>query len=83
MKTKNYILSKMTALVFLFLGTFAFAQAPDAMSYQAVVRDASGTLISNKAIGVKMSVLKTSASGTVVYAETFTPKPVTNSNGRL
>ena len=83
MKTKNYILAKMTALVFLFLGTFAFAQAPDAMSYQAVVRDATGTLMSNKAIGVKMSVLKTSASGTVVYAETFTPKPVTNSNGLM
>ena len=83
MKTKNYFLAKITALVFLFLGTFAFAQAPDAMSYQAVVRDATGTLISNKAIGVKMSVLKTSASGTVVYEETFTPKPVTNSNGLM
>ena len=83
MKTKNYFLSKITALVFLFLGTFAFAQAPVAMSYQAVVRDDTGTLMSNKTIGVKMSVLKTSASGTVVYAETFTPKPVTNSNGLM
>jgi hypothetical protein len=57
----------------------AFAQAPQKMSYQAVVRNAANTLIANTAVGVKISVLQTTASGTVVYSERHTP--TTNANG--
>ena len=56
-----------------------FAQAPQKMSYQAVVRNATNNLISSSAVGMQISVLQGSASGTVVFAETHTT--TTNANG--
>jgi hypothetical protein len=49
------------------------AQVPQAFNYQAVARNSSGVLISNKSIGIKINIHQVSASGTVVYSETFTP----------
>lgn len=57
------------------------AQAPEKLSYQAVIRNASGTLITNATVGLKISVLKTSVAGTVVYSESQTP--TTNANGLI
>jgi hypothetical protein len=56
-----------------------WAQAPEKMSYQAVVRDASDALITNQAVGMQISILQGSATGTAVYEETQTPS--TNANG--
>ncbi len=56
-----------------------FAQAPEKFSYQAVIRNASNALITNANVGMKISILKTSAAGTVVYAESQTA--TTNING--
>lgn len=56
-----------------------YAQAPEKMSYQAVIRDAGSNLITNQTIGMRISILQGSASGTVVYTETKTP--TTNANG--
>ncbi len=56
-----------------------FCQAPDAMSYQAVIRDASNELVASQSVGMQISILQGSASGTVVYTETQTP--TTNANG--
>ena len=36
-----------------------YSQVPDRLSYQGVVRDNSGNLVSNSNIGVKISLLKT------------------------
>jgi hypothetical protein len=55
------------------------AQAPEKMSYQAVIRDASNELISNQAIGIRISILQGSESGIPIYIETQTP--TTNDNG--
>jgi len=57
------------------------AQAPEKFSYQAVIRNASNALITNTTVGVKISILKTSSAGTVVYAESQTP--TTNSSGLI
>jgi hypothetical protein len=57
----------------------SFAQSPQSFSFQAVVRDGSGDLVTSSLIGMKISLLQGSASGTVVYAETHTP--TTNANG--
>ena len=54
----------------LFITASVFAQAPEKMSYQAVVRDASDNLITNTQIGMQISILQGSASGTAVYVET-------------
>lgn len=47
-----------------------FAQAPSKMSYQAVVRDASSVLVTNQAVGMQVSILQGSFTGTPVYVET-------------
>jgi hypothetical protein len=57
----------------------AQAQAPQKMSYQAVLRNASNALVTNMTVGMKISVLQGTISGTVAYAETQTPS--TNANG--
>ena len=66
-------------LVTLALSLTAFAQSPERMSYQAVVRDAANKLVSNGPIGMAISIHQGSATGTVVYAETHTT--MTNDNG--
>ena len=56
-----------------------FAQSPQKMSYQAVIRNSNGLLISNTQIGMEINIRQGSASGAVVYTETQTPN--TNANG--
>ena len=56
-----------------------FAQAPQKMSYQAVIRNNSNTLITSTPVGMQISILQGSASGTAVYVET--QMPITNANG--
>ena len=63
----------------LLLTASVFAQAPQKMSYQAVIRNSSNTLITSAPIGMQISVLQGSAGGTAVYVETQTPS--TNANG--
>ena len=59
----------------------ANAQAPQKMSYQSVLRNSSNVLLTNKQVGIKISVLQGTASGTAVYVETQTA--TTNANGLL
>jgi hypothetical protein len=63
----------------LLLTASVWAQAPQKMSYQAVIRNSSNALITSTPVGMKISVLQGSASGTAVYVETQTPS--TNANG--
>jgi hypothetical protein len=69
--------------IFLLCSFFYFltgnAQAPEKMSFQAVIRNASNVLVSNHSIGMKISILQSSTTGTPVYVETQTP--TSNSNG--
>lgn len=58
-----------------------FSQAPDKLSYQAVVRNTGGGLVQNSIVGIKISILHGSTSGTVVYSETQNVS--TNANGLL
>lgn len=55
------------------------AQSPEKMSYQTVIRNASNTLVINQTVGVKISLLQGSATGSSVYAETHAV--TTNANG--
>ncbi|MGK4566431.1 hypothetical protein [Flavobacterium sp. 3HN19-14] len=48
------------------------AQAPQGLNYQAVVRSASGTLMTNQSVTFKMSIIKNTAASDAVYAETHT-----------
>ena len=49
------------------------------MSYQAVIRNASNALVTSHAVGMQISILQGSSTGTPVYVETQTP--ATNANG--
>ena len=59
----------------------AFAQAPQKMSYQCVVRNSTGGLVASHAVGIKISILQGSTTGTLVFSETYSPAPQTNANG--
>lgn len=48
----------------------SFAQAPQSMSYQAVIRKSNNTLVVSTPVGIKISILQGSSSGIVVYTET-------------
>lgn len=68
-------------LTLLFCVAVLFAQAPEKFTYQAVIRNANNSLISNAPVGVKVSILQGTASGVAIYEETHTA--TTNANGLL
>jgi hypothetical protein len=75
-------MKKILTFAGLVLGTlFVSAQVPEKMSYQAVVRNASGQLLSNQNVATRVSVLQGSNAGTVVFSERITG--TTNANGLL
>jgi hypothetical protein len=57
------------------------AQAPQKMSYQCVIRNTSGALVTNQSVGMKISILLGSPLGTVAYSEAYSPNPQSNANG--
>ena len=70
---------KLTLLLVLCFAAALQAQVPEKMSYQAVIRNSSDVLVKNTQIGMRISILQGSATGTQVYTETQTP--TTNANG--
>ena len=72
-------ISALLAAIIISLGVLA--QPPQKFSYQAVVRNASGKLVQGASIGIRISILKGSASGNSVYTET--QSATTNINGLL
>jgi hypothetical protein len=68
-----------TILVAVLLTAMLWAQSPEKMSYQAVIRDASDNLITSQNVGMQISILQGSTGGTAVYIETHTQ--TTNANG--
>ena len=74
MSTKMY-----STIIGILLTAGVFAQAPQKMTYQAVIRNSSNALILSSPIGIKVSVLQGSANGTVTYSETQIQN--TNING--
>lgn len=57
-------------MLLLLLQTTTFAVVPEAIKYQAVARDNGGNILANKNIGIRLSILKGTISGTAVYVET-------------
>ena len=65
MSTKMY-----STIIGILLTAGVFAQAPQKMTYQAVIRNSSNALILSSPIGIKVSVLQGSANGAATYSET-------------
>lgn len=68
-----------TLVVSLAFSALVFAQSPQKMSYQAVVRNSADELVTGSNVGMQITILQGSAAGIAVYIETHTP--MTNANG--
>lgn len=69
---------------FLFLSVIYFgatAQSPDSLSFQAVIRDADGTLLADQSVSARIGIYQGAENGTKVFEETHTA--TTNENGLL
>ena len=55
-------MKKLIFFLFILFSLNAYSQSPSKFTYQSVVRDGSGKLLSNKEISFRISVLKNSAS---------------------
>ena len=75
----------MKRIFLIFAGVFftacIYAQVPDKISYQAIIRDANKDLVKSQNVGIRISILQGSANGTAVYIETHID--TTNTNGLL
>jgi hypothetical protein len=60
----------LTCLPFLFFSQFLLAQVPQSVCYQAVATDQSGRELIGQSVRVRISILKTTASGTEEWIET-------------
>lgn len=65
--------------VALFATVTLFAQAPAKINYQAVIRNTGNQLVTSNPVGMRIAILKGSATGSAVYLETHIP--ITNANG--
>ena len=63
------------------LAIAGFAQSPQALSYQALLRDGANQIIANSAVSTQISILQGAVDGTAVYVETH--DLTTNANGLI
>ena len=75
------IKSILLAVFCLIISAISFAQVPQKMSYQAVVRGSDNNLVTNSEVSVRVSILQGSVDGEAVYTETHSA--TTNANGLL
>jgi uncharacterized protein (TIGR02145 family) len=68
-----------TLLLAVILTAGLWAQAPQKLNYQAIIRNTENNLIVNQAIGMRISILHGSEDGNAVYTQVL--NPTTNANG--
>ncbi|MDH4474334.1 MAG: tail fiber domain-containing protein [Fluviicola sp.] len=61
----------LTFVACLALSAISFAQVPQGFKYQAVVRNAGNTILTNQAVGIRMTIQQGAIGGASVYSETF------------
>lgn len=70
-----------TLLLLIVTYVSVWAQAPQKMTYQAVVRDVNNSLVANRNVSARIWILQGSAEGSAVYIET--QLATTNANGLM
>ncbi len=71
---KKQILTPLFLSLFLITAFFnknVYAQVPQAFKYQTILRNASGEILANQTISLRLSILQGSETGTAVYTETW------------
>lgn len=66
-------MKKTLLILALIVSSVTFAQSPEGINYQAVIRDNAGMVLPNTNVGIKIGILQGSATGTAVYEESFAP----------
>ena len=66
-------------IIFLTFSLSIFAQTPDKMSYQAIIRTSDNALVLDSNVSLKILVRQNAPNGTIVYEEDH--RVTTNSNG--
>lgn len=64
LRLKHFLALMLFSFNFLF-----FAQTPEGINYQAVIRKTNGALVTNTTVAIRIQIKQNSANGTVVYAE--------------
>ena len=72
-------MKKTIILTLLLVSILTFAQVPQGISYQAIALNSSGNPVVSSNVGIRLSILDNSATGTVLYTETHTK--TTNAQG--
>lgn len=72
-----------TQVIAMMLTISVFAQSPQKMSYQCVVRNPGGELVTKQSVGVRTSILRETMIQIIIYQETYATNPTTNENGLL
>jgi hypothetical protein len=78
-RTTKSLTKLVIALTYQLIIISSFAQTPEKMNYQAVIRNSGNTLVINQPVGMQISILQGSVNGLAVYVETQTP--ATNASG--
>lgn len=72
-------MKKILLLTALFITTLLAAQVPQGISYQAIALNTSGAPVFTAPVGVRLTILDNSATGTAIYTESHTK--TTNAQG--
>ena len=75
------IFTLIVGIIFVSIVVNAQKAPPYAFSYKATIYSSTGTLVTNKCISFKVSILQGSTIGVPVFIQTF--KPTTNSSGQI
>ena len=76
---KGVMKGSILCLFFSMIHVIGFGQAPDLISYQAIIRNSNNELIANVSVGMRISILRGSAADVLLYQEEHGEK--TNLNG--
>ncbi len=66
-------MKRLLTIAMICVGLGALAQAPDLINYQGIARNSAGAALNSQAIGLRLTIHQTSATGTTVYQETHNP----------
>ncbi len=78
---KGVIKGSILFLFFIMIHAVGIGQAPDLISYQAIIRNSSNELVSNVSVGTRISILRGTAADVLLYQEEHSVK--TNLNGLI
>jgi trimeric autotransporter adhesin len=78
MKSKTTLKSLVVVTIVILFTLNVKAQVPQSINYQAVLRNASGSIMQNQNVTMKFTIHKTTPNGTIAYEETQGPIQTNN-----